>query len=167
MSTGVWYHVGATFNNSSKAFQLSIYEDGVGVIHDHSGTATDNISITSGGFAIGATFDSGTPYRHFDGWIDEVVVFSDILTPGEIDQIRSGTYSGPVPTTTTLFPPTTTTTTTTTLPGPTTTTLPPVPGDNDFSGDGNAVALRRVDNGTLTTDHTGNGNTLTDNGGVG
>ena len=86
--------------------------------------------------------------------MDEVVVFNDILTTGEIDQIRQGTYAVVYPptTTTTLFPPTTTT------------TLPPA--QNDFSGDGNAVALWSVDNGALTTDSIGT-NTLTDNNTVG
>ena len=45
-------------------------------------------------------------------------------------------------------------------------TLPPAPGTNDFSGDGNAVALWSVDNGALTTDSIGT-NTLTDNNTVG
>ena len=45
------------------------------------------------------------------------------------------------------------------------TTLP-VQAGNDFSGDGNAVALWSVDNGALTTDSKGT-NTLTDNNTVG
>ena len=58
----------------------------------------------------------------------------------------------------------TATTTTTTTTSTTTTTLPYT--GNDFSGDGNAVALWRVDNGALTTDSIGT-NTLTDNNTVG
>ena len=74
-------------------------------------TATNNIAITGAPFAIGAWYSGGTPSYHLDGLIDEVVVFSDILTTGEIDQIRQGTYAAvPPTTTTTLFPPSTTTT---------------------------------------------------------
>ena len=153
------------------------------VVHDASGTATNNISITDATFAIGASFASGSPKFTHDGLIDEVVVFSDILTTGEIDQIRQGTYSASTPTPTTTLPPGTTTTTTlpggttttttlpggptttTTLPGGTTTTTLP-PAGNDFSVDGNAKALWSVDNGALTTDSKGT-NTLTDNNTVG
>ena len=177
LSTSIetWYHVGATFNNTTKAWKLRVWDDtSKSVVHDASGTATNNISITDATFAIGASFASGSPTLMFDGLIDEVVVFSrDILTT-EIDQIRQGTYSAvSIPTTTTTLPPATTTTTTlpggptttTTLPGGTTTTTLP-PAGNDFSVDGNAKALWNVDNGALTTDSKGT-NTLTDNNTVG
>ena len=152
---GRWYHLGATFNNTTKAWELRVWDDTAGsVVLNASGTAANNISITNAAVAIGASLKNGTPERYFDGLIDEVVVFNDILTTGEIDQIRQGSYSAVAPTTTTtLFPPSTTT------------TLPP-PG-NDFSGDGNAEALWSLDNGALTTDSTGNDNTLTDNNTVG
>jgi hypothetical protein len=137
-SAGRWYHVGATFNNTTKAWKLRVWDDTAGsVVLNVSGTAANNIAITSAAVAIGASLKSGSTERYFDGLIDDVVVFRDILTTGEIDQIRSGTYSGPAPTTTTTLAPTTTTTTlapttttttlapTTTTTTTTTTTLPP------------------------------------------
>ncbi len=86
------------------------------VVLNASGTATNNISLTDAPFAIGAWFNGGTPVYPIDGLIDEVVVFRDILTTGEIDQIRQGTYADvSTPTTTTTPPcPTTTHDTTTT-----------------------------------------------------
>ena len=167
--TGRWYHVGVTFNNTTKAWELRVWDDTAGsVVLNASGTAANNIAITNASVAIGASYKNGTPERFTHSSIDEVIVFNDILTTVEIDQIRSKTYSGPVPTTTTTTLPPTTTTTTTTLPPPTTTTtLPPLLGTNDFSTDGNAVALWSVDNGSLTIDYSGNGNTLTDNNTVG
>ena len=63
------------------------------VVLNASGTATNNISITDAPFAIGASYNNGSPAYYIDGLIDEVVVFSDILTTSEIDQIRQGTYA--------------------------------------------------------------------------
>ena len=126
-SPGRWYHVGATFNNTTKAWQLRVWDDTLGSeVLNVSGIAANNIAITNAAVAIGASFNYG-PERFTHSSIDEVIVFNDILTTGEIDQIRSKTYSGPAPTTTTTtLPPTTSTTlpptTTTTT---TTTTLPP------------------------------------------
>ena len=95
-SAGRWYHVGATFNNTTKAWKLRVWDDTAGsVALDTGGTAANNIAITSAAVGIGASHNSGTPERYFDGLIDEVVVFSDILTTGEIDQIRQGTYPAP------------------------------------------------------------------------
>ena len=71
-----------------KIGQLRVYDDseagdplgeGVGVVLNTSGTATNNISIDDAPFAIGAWFNSGSPVYPIDGLIDEVVVFSDIL----------------------------------------------------------------------------------------
>jgi len=94
LSTGVWYHIGATFKNSDKSWQLRVYEEGSGTT-TYSGTATNNIFLSGAPFAIGAWFSSGSPTPYYlDGLVDEVVVFDDILSIGEIDQIRQGTYIG-------------------------------------------------------------------------
>ncbi|MFC1827864.1 LamG domain-containing protein, partial [Thermodesulfobacteriota bacterium] len=115
---GKWYHFGVTYEDSTKDWQVVLYEEGTGEIVNTSGTATNNINIEDAGLSLG-NFFTGSGY--FDGLMDEVVVFDDILTTTEIDQIRQGTYSAPTPTTTTTTLPGGTTTTTT-LPGGTTTT---------------------------------------------
>jgi len=76
LSTGVWYHIGATFNNTTKAWKLRVWDDTAkSVVLNASGTATNNINITDAPFAIGTWFKKGTPQYPIDGLIDEVVVF--------------------------------------------------------------------------------------------
>jgi hypothetical protein len=91
---GKWYHIGITFNNTTKAWQLRVYEDG-GSATTYSGTATNNLSITSTAvpFMIGAAVNNGAATYYIDGNLDEVVVFDAPLTVTDIDAIRNGTYS--------------------------------------------------------------------------
>jgi hypothetical protein len=94
INTGTWYHVGFTFDNADKSWKLIVWNDSTGSkVIDASGTATNNISATTAPFAIGCLFSSGALSQGFDGLIDEVVVFKDILTESEIDAIRAGTYN--------------------------------------------------------------------------
>jgi hypothetical protein len=93
-SQNVWYHVGVTFDDSDKSWKLRVWDDTAGsVVLNASGTATNNIAITDAGITLGCSLNSGVHERFFDGEQDEIVVFDDILTTGEIDQIRAGTYS--------------------------------------------------------------------------
>ncbi len=94
LSNERWYHFGVTFQDSDKSWKVVVWDDtGESKIIDTSGTATNNINIEAAIVAIGmAYFNDGTPLNGFDGEIDEVVVFKDILTTGEIDEIRQGVY---------------------------------------------------------------------------
>ncbi len=92
---GRFYHYAFTFDNSDKSWQLVVWDDtGSTKIINTSGTATNNISVIDEQVAIGVGYISNiTPRMLFDGEIDEVVVFKDILTTTEIDEIRQGIYS--------------------------------------------------------------------------
>jgi len=59
--TGRWYHIGATFNNTTKAWQLRVWDDTSKTVELKSGTATNNIAITGAPFAIGTWFSNGSP----------------------------------------------------------------------------------------------------------
>ena len=88
--TGRWYHVGVRFQDSDKSFTFRIWDDTASsVILDFDDNFTQNIWIDDADFCIGAR-ESGSSY--FDGLLDEVVIFKDILTDAEIDEIRAGTY---------------------------------------------------------------------------
>jgi hypothetical protein len=91
MSTGIWYHVGCTFDNSDKSYRIRVWDDNASTIlgSDKTGTATNNINVEDGFVVIGDTW-GGAPL--LDGQLDEIVVFKDILTADEIDQIRGGTF---------------------------------------------------------------------------
>ena len=90
-----WYHVGATFDDSTKAWHMRVWNDTVSEVNDVSGTTTNNIYVGNEGVGLGC---DGTGDRAFSGRLDEVVVFNDILTSDEIDAIRNGTYPAPVST---------------------------------------------------------------------
>ena len=92
--TGRFYHFGFTYQNSDKSWKLVVWDDTASSkIINTSGTATNNISSDTEAQAIGLGYFATLKRMPFDGEIDEVVVFKDILTTGEIDQIRQGTYS--------------------------------------------------------------------------
>jgi hypothetical protein len=91
IATGIWYHFGITFDDSDKSYRIRIWDDNAGAIlgSDLTGTATNNMYAGTGLFHIGRC---GSASNCLGGEKDEVVVFNDILTTGEIDQIRAGTY---------------------------------------------------------------------------
>ena len=78
----MWKHVAVTVDVS--AITCNFYFDGV----EEAGTfiLSDAVSIFNGSapFAIGATETDATPAQLFDGLIDEVRVWNDIRTAGEI-----------------------------------------------------------------------------------
>ena len=84
-----WFHVGATFDDSTKGWHFRVWDDTGGAVTDMSGTSTNNIYV--GNIALGIGCD-GVTGRAFGGRLDEVVVFNDILTSDEIDAIRQGLY---------------------------------------------------------------------------
>ena len=94
-----WYHVGVTYNDSTSAYVIRLYDTIDTTVYATSGSvngATDRQTqpVTLGCSAY-ATFETiGTTRLSFDGYLDEVVVFNDILTADEIDEIRGGTFGG-------------------------------------------------------------------------
>lgn len=95
LATGRFFHFGFTFQDSDKAWKIVIWDDTAeSKIVDASGTAGQNINVEDSPFVIGGYFDNGSIFGSYDGEKDEVVVFKDILTTGEIDEIRQGVYNG-------------------------------------------------------------------------
>ena len=91
MSTGNWYWISYSFNNATKAFHYRVLNANLTVFEDGSGTTTNNISVAD---APGATFGRRADGNWaIDGRLDEIVVFNDILTSDERDDIAAGTYS--------------------------------------------------------------------------
>ena len=88
-----WYHVGITFQDSDKSYQMRIWGDTeAAVVENSSGTFTNSIFVSTGPLNVGSMGST-----NYDGNLDEIVVFDDILTADEIDQIRAGTYGATVP----------------------------------------------------------------------
>ena len=98
LTTGIWYHIGITYEDAGKTYRIRVWDDNAGALlgADLTGTGSKNAYMgVDGAFAVGG-YRSGTTFS-FDGKIDEFVVFNDVLTADEIDQIRTGTYAPAAP----------------------------------------------------------------------
>ena len=84
-----WYHCAFTYDGPTKAGHIRIWDESGTTVHDDTATGAQTISdaedqafiICNNGFL---SSDKGI--------IDEAVIWNRILTSGEIDQIRAGTY---------------------------------------------------------------------------
>ena len=88
-----WYHVGITYNDVTKEVTGRVWDATAGTATDGSVTQVQSLNVEDSKWTIGA-YSAGNLYQHA-GQIDEVVVFNDILTSDEIDEIRLGTYGAP------------------------------------------------------------------------
>jgi len=86
-----WYHAAVTYDNSDYSIRLRIWDYTAGAIVgvDKTGILT-NIFIGSGYVFVGYL----TTLLDMGGNLDEVVVFNDVLSVAEIDEIRAGIYGG-------------------------------------------------------------------------
>ncbi len=84
-----WYHVAATFQDSDKSYRIRIWDDVALSTTETTGTSTNHMNVGSAAFLLGNTSDGDF---FLDAKLDEVVVFDDILTPDEIDDIKDGVY---------------------------------------------------------------------------
>jgi hypothetical protein len=90
-----WYHVAFTYRDSDKEYHIRVWDDTAGVLlFDAVGTATWRIAVNDAPIFFGTL---PLEARYFDGLLDEVVVFKDVLTSHEIDQIRQGSYGSGAP----------------------------------------------------------------------
>jgi len=93
--TNTWYHVTATFDNDDMSYSLRLKsENGTTLGSDIEATALHTISFTTESFRIGAQFNAGSLYAgsRFDGLIDDVIIFKDIISKAESERIALGTY---------------------------------------------------------------------------
>lgn len=86
-----WYHIGATYDGTTKAWRIRVWKETGPTLTESHGTGAQTMNVESSYFSIFGRQD-GTSC--LNGYLDEVVVFNDVLTAAEIDQIRQGTYSG-------------------------------------------------------------------------
>ncbi|MEN6335934.1 MAG: pre-peptidase C-terminal domain-containing protein [Phycisphaerales bacterium] len=88
---GHWYHVAFTYKNADKSYHIRVWDDTAGaLVCDSVGKATAAMPLTNSPLVLG-----GIPLlsEYYDGLLDEVAVFKDVLTTDEIDSIRQGQYS--------------------------------------------------------------------------
>ena len=87
-----WYHVAVTYQGSSGAYRIRIWDDNAGAILglDAVGIAT-NVRVSPSNLQIGSGVFINDNYN-MDGNLDEMVVFDRAITTTEIDQIRTDSY---------------------------------------------------------------------------
>jgi len=81
VSANTWYHVVGTYGNG----EIKLYLDGSEVASDT--FTAENIKQTSDKTLIGASYYGSSYCRNMDGIIDEVAIFSDVLTASEVTNI--------------------------------------------------------------------------------
>jgi hypothetical protein len=88
---GNWYHIGATYDDSDKSYRIRVWDDNAQAIlgSDQTGTMSNNINIENGAVHLN---ESPINTQIGDVFYDEMVIFDDILTADEIDEIRKGAY---------------------------------------------------------------------------
>jgi hypothetical protein len=77
----IWYHVTGVYSPTEEAIKLYIN----GTLQNttwHNGT----INVVGQGITLGSRFHSGAYDRHFEGDIDEVIVFNRALSSAEISR---------------------------------------------------------------------------------
>jgi len=90
-STGKWYHCAVVYNASDNGMKIRIWDDYAGTLLDNNktGTAAGDMSPDTGDFAVGLLDTDHADLYHTDGKMDEVVIFKDVLSDAEIDEIRA------------------------------------------------------------------------------
>jgi len=85
-----WYHVGVTYDGSTDEVRIRIWDDTEQEIlaSDKVETA-EEYALYENDFSLGWSIDVG---YELSGFLDELVVFDDVLTVEEIDEIRNGIY---------------------------------------------------------------------------
>jgi hypothetical protein len=95
LATGQWYHIGASLNGNDATYKIRVYDLSNDETTEISGTipASTWVAVTAAPLRIGG-YNSNTG---IDGLLDEIVVFSRVLSSDEIDAIRGGTFGGSPP----------------------------------------------------------------------
>jgi hypothetical protein len=94
---GEWYHVAVCIDGKTeKSLYVRVFRASNATVSEYFGTLTNELWVGDPKLVIGAS-DGGGSDNYFDGLLDEMVVFNELLSALEIDTIRSGTYTGPMP----------------------------------------------------------------------
>ncbi len=108
IATGIWYHIGLTYDDTGGGdgkgqVKVRIWDDNASAILQSGGNDTfsedigQNVSLETNEWMLGCSADRAAPTVELNGYLDEVVIFKDLLitaedATNEIDKIRAGTY---------------------------------------------------------------------------
>lgn len=91
LTLNTWFHYLATFNSSTKTMSLRIIDSSGASHYSASLSTTDDLIGFNQGFSVGALNNTDT--AAVTGQMQELVIFNDIVSEAEQDQIRQGLYS--------------------------------------------------------------------------
>ena len=83
-----WYHVAFTYKGSNRYYHVRVWDGTDNVLRvDREGTAVAPMAVTNAPLILG-----NTPLEssYFDGLLDEVAVFHEVLTSSQMDKVRRG-----------------------------------------------------------------------------
>jgi hypothetical protein len=91
-----FYHIGLALNGITGAWVARVWDELGEIANTYSGTLSNvPVRADAGSFAIAAEGVPSVWGNKFNGQIDELVVFNDLLTADEFDQIRQRIYTTP------------------------------------------------------------------------
>lgn len=85
LTDGRWDHLGVVIDGVAKTWLARHYNSATETSTTESGTMATEVPVNTRPVRIG---------YGFNGRLDEMVVFDDLLTEGEIDQVMAGSYGG-------------------------------------------------------------------------
>ena len=91
LSKDAWWHIAIRIDGVNKVLNVRAWKYSDSTQKTYSTTPGNEMNIEATELRIGGTMQSDTAYQ-FDGLLDELVVFNDLLSDDEIDQIRQGTF---------------------------------------------------------------------------
>jgi hypothetical protein len=83
------YHIGVVVDGVKKAAYVRVWDVSAGTVLGYSKIFSHELYVIDSAWAISGGASTSDP---FGGWVDEVVVFNRLITPGEIDAIRQGAF---------------------------------------------------------------------------
>lgn len=88
---GRWYHIGVVHDGVNKTTTVRLYDEYYGESTTYTLTWNNETNVEDSPFVLGTTGNFDSTYD-YDGILDEVAVFKDLLSVDDIDQIKNNTY---------------------------------------------------------------------------
>lgn len=93
---GRWYFVAMVIDGIARTLNIELWDDTAGTHNSFSYTPAGELRVHDAAWTLGTEDNGASRTSYFDGRIDEVVVFNDLLGIMEIEAIRNGSYSYPM-----------------------------------------------------------------------
>lgn len=90
LSLETWYHIGCTYDATTKGMVLRVHHEDGTLIGNYTGTVPGAMASTT--YQVNAGLINTAATNHYDGKLDEVVIINRKLTTTDIDNIFSGRF---------------------------------------------------------------------------